>query len=173
MYDNIIHWLGVLICNEGLPTRRGLCRGRKRSATPVQDERHDAHESDEAAGWLWSPFFNYKALFPHRHVLILPHSLSKQQAFPLEVIAVFRERHNGDETENKCWKRKDALAKEKMIDGHRSGDCIWLLRMTGNVQLCHDIVRRLQCHHCMHSIFEHFLTAMITSLRKLFKIFKY
>lgn len=67
-----------------------------------QDERHNAHESDEAAGWLWSPFFNYKALFTHRHVLILPHSLSKQQAFPLEVIAVFRERYNGDETEKKC-----------------------------------------------------------------------
>lgn len=66
-----------------------------------EDERHDAHESDEAAGRLWSPFFNYKALFPHRHVLVLPHSLSKQQAFPLKVIAVFRERHNGDKTENK------------------------------------------------------------------------
>lgn len=83
-----------------------------------QDERDDSDERDETAGCLRTPLVHHEPLLPHRHILVLPHPLGEQQTFPLEVIAVFRERHDSDETKEKCQKIEDALAKQKIVKGH-------------------------------------------------------
>ncbi len=58
-----------------------------------QDERRDADSGDEAAGGLWSPFLNDKALLRHRDVLVLPHPPRKKQTFPAKILRVLRQRY--------------------------------------------------------------------------------
>lgn len=65
-----------------------------------QNEGRDPDESDEAAGRLGPPLLHDEALLRHRDVLVLPHAAREQQAFPPEVLRVFRQRHHGDETEH-------------------------------------------------------------------------
>lgn len=65
-----------------------------------QDEGRYPDKSDEAAGGLGSPLLHDEALLHHSDVFILPHTPREQQAFPPEILRVFRQRHHGDKTEN-------------------------------------------------------------------------
>ena len=90
------------------------------------DEGCDAHESDEAAGGLGSPLLHHKALLSSSSssssgcVLLAPPPLREKKTSPLEVVAVFRQRHNRDEAEQKRKEIQDALAKKEIIQGHGS-----------------------------------------------------
>lgn len=69
-----------------------------------QHERGYADEGDEAAGGLRSPFLHDEALLGHRDVLVLPHTTREEQAFPSEVLRIFRERHYRDKPKDESQK---------------------------------------------------------------------
>lgn len=83
-----------------------------------QHERGHADEGDEAAGGLRSPLLHHEALLGHRDVLVLPHSAREQQAFPSEVLSIFRKRHYRDKSEDESQKIQDALREYKIVFCH-------------------------------------------------------
>ncbi|GCB85929.1 hypothetical protein scyTo_0026646 [Scyliorhinus torazame] len=75
-----------------------------------EEEGEESDEGGELTGGFWAPFLHHEALLLHCDVLILPHPPGEEQAFTPEITAVLRQRHHGDEAEQKSEKIQDALS---------------------------------------------------------------